>query len=285
MLCGGPSLTGGDSASSHQVTTSGSAKSHQSLVKETSALSCSVPECLMPTPGQTEHSTAFSDLSASANLFMPQQPMVTCVATTSSNCSPTDTPPLFIAYTCQYVVPSVGGDLATLCFGRHRMSSSQAVKPAVVNVQPSVVSSLSSAQPFLPTGPAVIHPAGRAQPLAESSLPLALPTDPSVTPLTRPPAAVSFSGNPSAVTAGVDINTPWNTVSTLPNPSVHNPLPAHEATGVPVGMYFEPHMPRVTTVSTGPVSLPSSSSGPSCSVSMTSSISNPTSTCCNNLHN
>ena len=89
---------------------------------------------------------------------------------------------------------------------------------------------------------------------------------------------MSFSGNPLAATAGVDINTPWSTVSTLPNPSVHNPVPAREPTGVPVGMHLEPHMPRVTTASTGPVLLPSSAGGPSCSVSMTSSISNPTST-------
>ena len=88
---------------------------------------------------------------------------------------------------------------------------------------------------------------------------------------------MSFSGNSSAVTAGVGINTPWSTVSTLPNPYVHNPLPAHEATGVPVGMYLEPHMPHVTTASIGPVSLTSNGGGPSCSVSMTSSISNPTS--------
>ena len=227
-------------------------------------MSCSVPECLMPTPGQTEHTTAFSGLSASANLVMPQRPMVTCVATASSNYSPTDTPPPFIAYTRQSVVPSGGGDLAAFSFSRPRMPSSQAVNPAVVNARPSVVASLSSAQPFLPTGLAVSHPAGRAQPSAESSLPPAqplLPTDPSVTPLTQPPVTVSFSSNPFAVTAGVDINTPWSTVSTLPNPSVHNPLPAHEATGVPVGMYSEPHLPRVTTVSTGPVSLPSSGGG------------------------
>ena len=133
VLCGGPSLTGGDSASPHQVATSGSARSQQSLVKETSALSCSVPECLMLTPGRTEHTTAFSGLSASANLCMLQQPMVTCVATTSSNCSPTDTPPPFVANTRQSVVPSVGGDLAAFSFGRPRMPSSQAVNPTVVN--------------------------------------------------------------------------------------------------------------------------------------------------------
>ena len=153
-------------------------------MKETSALSCSVPECLMPTPGQT--TTAFSGLSASANLFMPQQSMVTCVATTNSDCSPTDTPPPFVVYTHQSVVPSVGGDLAAFYFGTPRMSSSQAVNPTAVNVRPSVVLSLSSVQPFLP-GPAVSRPAGRAQPSAESSLLLAqplLPTDPSVTPLT-----------------------------------------------------------------------------------------------------